>query len=152
MTESNPRRQPRNRKLPSLEVIKALLAEGLSYREIGVRYGCSGEAVRQFSVRHGIAPPSTKTHHKQYMPWVLNLNHAGDFIALCLRAYSKSKQGVKLSDREARDLPAFVAYLDGANPQGIPLSVHYDRLDSEGWWLEPRQPGDHDYIHPPVSV
>jgi hypothetical protein len=72
-------------------------------------------------------------------------------IARRLRAYSKRQQGKPLSDTESRLLDDWMKFMDGGNSLGIPLSVHYDRSDDEGFWLEPRQPGDRDYISPPVA-
>ncbi|MGI4764818.1 MAG: hypothetical protein ACRYGP_07095 [Janthinobacterium lividum] len=40
--------------------------------------------------------------------------------------------------------------MDGDNSYELALSVHYDRKDPEGFWLEPKHPGDRDYVHAPA--
>ena len=139
---------PRNRKLPSLEVVKALVDEGLSNTDIGAKYNASGEAVRQLLERHGIHREHGRTSHSRFMPWRIRADHANDVLAKRLRAYSKRVQGTPLSEKDSRLLDQWIEYMNGANALGVPLSVHYDRRDNDGFWLEPAVPGDRDFIHP----
>ena len=140
---------PRNRKLPSLEVLLALVNEGLSNTQIGARYGASGEAVRQQLKMHGIIRDHGRTMHGEYMPWRVRSNHQNHILAKRLRAYSKRQQGTPLTEDEEKLLDQWIEYMSGANPTGAPLAVHYDINDADGFWLELQVPGDHDFIHPP---
>lgn len=141
----------RNARLPSAEVVRELHEQGMSMREIGNRYAVTNEAVRQKLQSVGVRT-GNRNDHSHYLPWRLRADHSHDVIAKRLRAYSKQQQGVQLPDDEARKLVKFMEFMDGANPVGVALSVHYDRLDAEGFWLEPRQPGDRDYISPPTAA
>jgi hypothetical protein len=71
-------------------------------------------------------------------------------MARRLRAYSRRQQGYPLDATEGRLLDEWIDYMDGGNTWGVPLSVHYERTDPEGFWLEPRRDGDRDYISPPA--
>ena len=137
------------RKLPSDEVLAEHIAAGMTKRQIADAYGVTAEAVRQALVKAGIQASRERPTHAHYLPWRLRADHVGDVLARRLRAYSKRQQGISLSVAEARLLDQWIAYMDGDNPIGVPLSVHYDRTDRDGFWLEPRQPGDRDYINPP---
>lgn len=142
----------RNARLPSAETVRELHDQGLTLREIGDRYGTTGEAVRLKLRSIGVGPTVARNDHSHYVPWRLRADHSHDTIAKRLRSYSKQQQGVQLGEDEARKLSKFLEFMDGANPTGLPLSVHYDRMDPEGFWLEPRQPGDRDYISPPEAA
>jgi hypothetical protein len=140
----------RNARLPSPEIVRELHANGLSNREISERYGVTTEAVRINLKRAGVTVPATRTSHVHYIPWRLRSDHTHDVIARRLRDYSRIKQGGTISPDDQRKLDHWMEFMDGANPYGLELSVHYDRLDPDGFWLSPRQPGDRDYIHPPA--
>jgi hypothetical protein len=73
-------------------------------------------------------------------------------LARRLRAYSKRQQGRKLLTSEARLLDEWIQFMEGGNAAGLPLAVHYDRTDAQGFWLEARRPGDRDFIHPPPEA
>lgn len=142
---------PSLRKLPDDGELLKLAESGLTNREIGERYGTTGEAVRQALAKIGFARDSRPTH-AQYLPWKLRSDHAADVLARRLRAYSKRQQGKPLSETESRLLDEWIRFMEGGNSFGVPLSVHYDRSDDEGFWLEPRRPGDRDYISPPDAA
>lgn len=140
---------PAYRQLPEPEELRRLaIAETLNNRQIGEMYGVSGEAVRQALVAAKIERPNfePKVSHGHYIPWRIRADHTSDILARRLRSYSKLKQRKPLSETEKRLLEAFVKFMDGDNPDSVPQSVHYER--NEGFWLEPRLPGDRDYIHP----
>lgn len=139
------------KKLPDCDVLVEHANSGLTNLEIGEIYGVSGEAVRQQLVKCGYRRPSLRPSHAHYLPWKIRGDHMGDKLARRLRSYSKRQQGKDLSDRDARLLDEWLKFMDGNNPAGIPLSVHYDRTDPDGFWLEPRRSGDRDYISPPVN-
>lgn len=139
------------RKLPSDDVLAGYAEQGMSNREIGNLYGTSSEAVRQALVRAGISKPE-RPSHARYLPWRIRADHVGHTLARRLRAYSKRVQGRHLAEGEARLLEEWLAFMDGGNRWGLPMSVHYDRNDPQGFWLEPRQPGDRDYISPPQGA
>lgn len=140
------------KKLPVDDVLIQHAEEGMSNREIGELYGTTGEAVRQALQRAGYQREESRPRHAYYLPWKVRADHVGDVLARRLRAYSKRQQGKPLSDTDARLLDEWIAYMEGANRLGIPLSVHYSRTDEEGFWLEPRKPGDRDYISPPLEA
>lgn len=140
---------PSPRKLPPDDVLMQHVADNETNREIGERYGVSAEAVRQALVRAGVTRETHRPSHGRYLPWKIRTDHVGDVIARRLRSYSKRAQGRPLTDTEARLLDEWIKFMEGDNPAGVPLSVHYDRHDEEGFWLEPRAPQDRDYISPP---
>lgn len=140
------------RRLPEGEVLAEHVAAGMTKKQIAARYGVTVEAVRQSCVRYGIELPRERPSHNHYVPWRLRGDHVGHVLARRLRAYSKRQQGIRLSPQESKLLDEFIEYMEGSNPSGLPLSVHYDRLDNEGFWLEARQPGDRDFISPPIQI
>lgn len=142
---------PGTRKLPEPDVLVRHATEGLTNKEIGELYGVTGEAVRQALEKAGYERTSGRPSHAYYLPWKIRSDHIGDVLARRLRAYSKRMQGKPLSDSDARLLDEWLKFMDGGNSLGVPLSVHYDRQDDDGFWLEPRQPGDRDYVSPPLE-
>jgi len=141
------------KKLPEDSVLIDHAQSGMTNREIGEMYGVTGEAVRQALVRAGYQREgSDRPSHAYYLPWRLRGDHVGDVLARRLRAYSKRQQGKSLNEQELRLLDEWVKFMEGGNSLGVPLSVHYSRTDEEGFWLEPRQAGDRDYISPPVEA
>ena len=133
-------RRGRNVKLPSDEVLKALIERGMTYREVGEQYGTTGEAVAKRAREGGFSRSLNKPSHKQVMPWKVKANHQRGKIAALLRDYSRREQGMKVQSQKA--LADFDAYMEGDNQWGIPLSVHYSYDDPDGFWFEPRQPGE----------
>lgn len=141
------------RKLPACDVLlRHVEQDRMSNREIADRYGVTGEAVRQALEKGGFRRPTTRPSHAHYIPWKVRADHVGDKLARRLRAYSKRQQGKPLTDTESRLLDEWLKFMEGDNSLGVPLSVHYDRTDEDGFWLEPRAPGDRDYISPPLSA
>lgn len=141
------------KKLPPFDVLlEHVERDRMSNREIADRYGVTGEAVRQALEKGGFRRPTTRPSHAHYIPWKVRADHVGDKLARRLRAYSKRQQGKPLTDTESRLLDAWIRFMEGENADGIPLSVHYDRNDEEGFWLEARAPGDRDFISPPYSA
>lgn len=142
---------PYVKKLPDEPVLRELVRDGKSNREIGDIYGTSDEAVRLRLHEYHIVRPTTanRTSHSRFIPWRVQANHVDDVIMKRLRAYSKKQQGKTLSPSQERLLTSWIEFMDGGNPWGVPLSVHYNRHDPEGFWLEVRRPGDRDYIHFP---
>ena len=140
---------PSPKKLPDVSILIELAESGLSNLEIAERYGVTAEAVRQALVKAGYHRPRLRPSHAHYLPWRLNHAHDGDVLARRLRAYSKRQQGWKLTVSAARLLDEWIRFMEGDNTTGLALSVHYDRTDDQGFWLEARQPGDRDFIHPP---
>lgn len=140
------------RKLPEDSELVKLADEGLTNREIGERYGVTGEAVRQRLAAAGYIRQNRPTH-AYYIPWgPIRSDHAGHLLVRRLRSYSKRQQGKPLSETESRLLDEWIKYMEGGNKWGLPMAVHYDRHDDEGFWLEPRQHGDRDYISPPPEA
>jgi hypothetical protein len=139
------------RKLPEDTELLRLAESGLTNREIGDQHGTTGEAVRQALARMGYTR-DTRPTHAYYLPWRIRSDHAGDVLARRLRAYSKRQQGKPLTETEGRLLDEWIRFMDGGNALGVPLSVHYERSDDEGFWLEPRRNGDRDFISPPEAA
>lgn len=137
------------RRLPPCDVLAQLRADGMSNKDIGIQYGVSAEAVRQAMVRCGITTESPKANHAKYVPWRMRPYHAGKMVHRRLVLYSRAQQGRDLDERERRMLDDWMRFMDGDNSLGVPLSVHYDPNDDDGFWFEPRREGDHDYISPP---
>lgn len=140
------------RRLPPDDVLIQHAESGMTNRQIGELYGTTGEAVRQALQRVGYQRQDGRPSHAHYLPWKVRADHVGDVLARRLRAYSKRQQGKPLSETEERLLDDWIKFMDGANDYGVPLSVHYNRTDEEGFWLEPRKPGDRDYISPPIEA
>lgn len=143
---------PSPRKLPDVEVLLDEAQQGLTNQEIGDKYGTTGEAVRQALAKAGYRRGPERPNHGRYLPWRIRADHVGDVLARRLRAYSKREQGKPLTETERRLLEEWIKFMDGGNSHGLPLSVHYDRSDPDGFWLEPRQPGDRDFISPPMAA
>lgn len=141
----------RNTKLPEVAVIMEHRSAGMSNNEIGAQYGVTGEAVRLALKRHGVELPRLRNNHAKYIPWRIRADHANDPLVRRLRLYSKRQQGVPLDERDRLMLEEWEDFMRGANPHGLELAVHYDRNDPEGFWLEPKKPGDRDYIAPPIE-
>lgn len=139
------------RRLPPCDVLLAHVQEGMSNKDIGIMYGTTAEAVRQAKVKCGFAPEQAKSNHAQYIPWRLRPYHAGKMVHRRLVLYSRVQQGKELDEREQRMLDDWLKFMDGDNSLGVPLSVHYDPNDDDGFWFEPRREGDHDYIAPPTG-
>lgn len=142
-------KMPSVRKLPPGDVLLDMAAT-MTNAEIGDQYGVTAEAVRQALAREGFRRSPDRPSHGRYIPWKVRADHTGDVLARRLRSYSKRQQGKPLNETEERLLDDWLRFMDGGNAFGVQLSVHYDRYDEEGFWLEPRQPGDRDYISPPA--
>lgn len=139
------------RKLPECGELVRLAESGMSNRQIGEQFGVSGEAVRQGLERCGYQRDN-RPGHGYYIPWRVRSDHQDDTLIRRLRDYSKRQQGKPLAESKSRLLDEWVKWMQGGNPLGVPLSVHYDRTDDEGFWLEPAQAGDRDFIHPPEAA
>lgn len=140
------------KRLPMDSVLIEHAESGMTNREIGELYGTSGEAVRQALQRAGYQRPDSRASHAYYLPWKIRADHISDVLARRLRLYSKRQQGKSLNETEARLLDEWVRFMEGDNDYSVPLAVHYSRTDEEGFWLEPRKPGDRDYISPPLDA
>lgn len=145
---------PAYRKLPDADVLrKHVENDGMTNRQIAEQYGTTPEAVRQSLLSSGITPPGhgTRVDHTRYLPWPsIRSNHMSHILARRLRAYSKHMQGKPLSVTDKRLLEEWIKYMDGENPLGVPLSVHYNRNDAEGFWLAPRREDDDGPVSPPA--
>lgn len=140
------------KRLPNDAVLIEHADGGMTNREIGDLYGTTGEAVRQALQRAGYQRRDSRASHGYYLPWKVRADHVSDVLARRLRSYSKRQQGKPLAEAEARQLEEWIKFMEGANDYGLPLSVHYSRVDEDGFWLEPRKPGDRDFISPPLEA
>ena len=139
------------KKLADFMELKRLMDAGMSNKQIADRYSVTREAVRQAFAKHEIRNSPERTRHAKHLPWRVRSDHTDDMLAKRLRAYSKRQQNQPLAARDERLLDEWVSYMDGNNWTSVPLSVHYDRADADGFWLEPRSPEDTDYVHPPPN-
>lgn len=144
---------PTVKKLPECDRLKELADSGASNHDVAQMYGVTPEAVRQAFIKCNIERPRLRNDHSHYMPWRgVKSNHQRNVLASRLRSYSKMMQGKPLRPSEERLLGEFREWMDGDNEWGVPFSVHYDREDPDGFWVEPRKPGDRDYISPPTAA
>lgn len=148
---------PARAKLPGDDVLRKLVEQGLTDAEIGERYGASGSAVQQRRMR--AKPPilrpkdPNRLGHKQYVPWRIRNAHRTDELHKILIRYSNRMQGRPAllkpdntpSEKAERELDLWMAFMDGANEDRQQYSVYYDY--QRGFWIDPRQPGDKNYIH-----
>lgn len=139
-------------KLPSGDALMKHVQDGLSNKQIGMMYGTTPEAVRMALAKLGVKNGPGKNDHSHYLPWRLRADHVSDPLARRLRSYSRRQQGMELTAGDARLLDEWITFMEGGNPWKVKLSVHYDRLDPDGFWLEPEKPGDRDYISPPSEA
>lgn len=138
-----------SRRLPGPDKLRKHVEDGLTNRQIGELYGVSGESVRQQLERNGIQRPRRHPDHSKYLPWTIRADHAGNLIANRLRSYSKQQQRLPLSSSAERLLEEWKSWMDGGNRWGVPMSVCYSQDERDGFWIQPRQPGDEHYIHIP---
>jgi hypothetical protein len=137
------------RKLPGLDVLKKHVADGLTNKQIGAMYGATPEAVRLTLAKVGIRNGPGRPDHSRYVPWRVRADHAKHVLLRDLRAYSRRQQGLPLDEGDNRTLDEWIRFMEGDNPYGVRMSVHYDRFDPQGFWIEPEQEGDRDFVHPP---
>lgn len=143
--------RPSVRKLPGADVLQRHVDDGMTNVAIGEMYGVTGEAVRQALERAGISRPDSQPRIQYNLPWRMRVHHQRHRLARLLRNYEKQKRGLELPPSKATELEQWKHWMDGGNPKGLPLSVHYDLHREEGFYLKARQPGDYDYISPPVD-
>lgn len=134
------------KKLPDDATLRRHVSDGMTNKEIGDLYGATGESVRQQLAKIGVERPKRPNHGK-YLPWRIRADHTGHLLARRLRAWSKKCQGWPMTESDSRLLDEWVEWMNGANRWGLPMAVHYDRSEQEGFWLEPARPGDENYIH-----
>lgn len=137
------------KKLPDDKTLASLVRKGLTNKAIGDLYGVSGESVRQRLVKAGIIRPE-RISHATYLPWTVRSDHTRLLLARRLRDYSRRQQNQP--EDQPRALDAWLKFMDGGNRWGLPMAVHYDRADPDGFWLEPAKDGDRNYIHAPEGA
>ena len=146
------RRPPPHKRLPDCDQLRKLVGDGKTRKEIAEMYGVSYESARQALLSCGIEPQRERADMRHYLPWRhRRADHESNVLASRLRSYAKEQQGRPLTESEARLLDEWKQFMDGANRWGLPFSVHYAREDDDGFYLEPRRPGDRDYISPPAA-
>lgn len=140
---------PAVRKLPPLKKLVELAErDGLTNQQIADRYGTTSEAVRQAFAKADIHRTPARPSHARFLPWRIRADHVSDILARRLRTYSRIEQGLDVNETDRRLTEEWVKFMEGNNSYGLPLSVHYNRNDPDGFWLEPRQEGDRDFISP----
>ena len=139
---------PGQSKLPSDARMRELHEEGLTNQQIASRYGVTREAVRQKFARMGLDRGPRRADHRRFLPWRMRAQHQQDVLARRLRELSKREQGFPLTDTENRNLDEWLAFMEGDNDAGVPLAVHYNMNDPEGFWLQPRTDEDDGLVSP----
>ena len=133
------------RKLPDTKELVAL-TKTHSNREIAERYGVSTEAVRLQLASVGVRNGPGRISHAKFVPWKgIRADHVNHPLLKRLHSYSKREQGRPLDEAEERLLNEWIEFMEGGNPWGVAMVVHYDRTDEGGFWLSPKQPGDNEY-------
>lgn len=142
-------------KLPPDDELARLVREGKTVGEIAALYSASRQGVdfrlNKAGIRRDVRP---RQDHQHYIPWEgMRSNHRSltNPFYRCLLLYSRRQQGVELKPADQAVLDLWLAYMDGDNGWRRKFAVHYDRDDDQGFWLEPWQEGDRDYVHPPAS-
>lgn len=143
---------PPARRLPDDGTMLAHLDSGMTYQDIASRYHVSREAVRQRCVKMGVKK-TERLDHRDFIPWKgIRTDHNDNVLLKRLREYSHLRQGRELAPGRQRLLEKWIDWMDGKNAWGVPLAVHYSWTDEEGFWCEPRRPGDKDYVSPPIEA
>lgn len=133
----------RFRKLPDDDELRRLReVEGMSVREIATEYGASYEAVRLRFKGMGVA--ATKTHLKYDMPWSIRPDHNNHAILKEWKKWKRRELGAAKTQAESDSVDLWVAFMEGNNSFGVPLSIGYDR--SEGFFVRRRRVGDKDFL------
>jgi hypothetical protein len=132
----------RNRKLPSDEELQRMREAGMSLSKIAEEYGASYEAVRLRFKSMGVQ--ATKTHIQYGLPWSIRPDHNNHSALREWKKWKRRQLGVSRSEEEAASVDLFVAFMEGNNSFGVPLSIGYDRM--EGFFVRRRRVGDSDYL------
>lgn len=142
---------PSTRKLPSIDVLTALREAGQSNNKIAEQYGTTAEAVRQAFARAKLPTArEPRMNHRELIPWRVRSDHLQHTLVKRLRLYGRFQKGAQLDHVQQTTLDNWLKFMEGDNDRGVPLAVHYDYSDPEGFWLEPRRPGDRDLVSPPT--
>lgn len=119
---------------PSSDVIRSLVAGGMTTMQVATHYGVSRGAAENWFRKAGLAPVSgERLSHKRFLPWEVSRDHLWDSVARALRAWSRESQGVELNPRErgqVNRLRDFLAETDRV------VKYSWD----EGFTLVPRDP------------
>jgi hypothetical protein len=135
--------QTRTRKLPDDAELRRLREdEGMSVRDIANEFGSSYEAVRlRFK---GMGVRATQEPLRYDLPWSIRPDHNNHAILREWKKWKRRELGASKSEAEAEAVDRFVAFMEGNNSFGVPLSIGYDR--TEGFYVRRRRVGDHDYL------
>lgn len=133
----------RGRKLPDDDQLRRLRGQGMSVRDIANEYGASYEAVRLRFRNMGVQAVTTPLRYD--LPWSIRPDHNNQAVLKEWKKWKRSELGASRSAEEAESVAAFVAFMDGNNSFGVPLSIGYDR-EGGGFFLRRRRVGDRDYL------
>lgn len=140
-----------NKKLPDCTTLAEHARNKMTRKEISLLYGVTPEAVRQAFIACGIEYETQKPNYSRFIPWRVRADHVGHPMHKMLRRYAKKQLGREMRPNEERLLEKWIKMMEGENYTSLPLSVHYNRMDDDGFWLEPKRPEDRDFIHPPAE-
>lgn len=137
---------PAPRRLPSSDVLRADRQKGLTYEEIGEKYGVTKGAVYLQLRDAKISKP--RPDHSKYIPWTVKTEHAQARPNGMLRLYSRREQGEKLPAVKERMLDKWLEEVKAAD-----VVVCYNRemapnpaSPTGGWYYSKRRPSDGDSL------
>lgn len=131
-------------KLPGTDELARLVHEqGLTYREIGERYGCTRQAVYWALTAAGQRSPRSPEHsYREWIPWHgIAVEHNNDLLLKRLRLYARKQLGYQLTPTQIGILDQWLAYMRHHD-----AIVVYDR--TMGFRLAPRRPGETGMARP----
>ncbi|MFJ9423462.1 hypothetical protein [Streptomyces sp. NPDC101249] len=137
---------PRPRRLPSSDVLRAERQKGMTYEEIGEKYGVTKGAV--YLQLRDAKISGTRPDHSKYIPWTVRTEHAQARPNMMLRLYSRREQGETLPGTKERMLDKWLAEIKAAD-----VVVCYNRemvpnpaSPTGGWYYSKRRPTDGDRL------
>jgi hypothetical protein len=140
----------RPRKLPEDRELRKLLRSGLTYAEIGERFGVTAQAVSDLANRGGLNIAPRRVSLKEYIPWRVPTEHHDNYLRRMLGLYGRQRTGGVLSAKQAGQLKLFMETMDAAF-DGKGGVVQYDPEHPEGPFIVvPRRPRvDKHYVRKP---
>jgi transcriptional regulator with XRE-family HTH domain len=128
-------------------VLRSLRAKGLTYEEIGEKYGVTKGAVYLQLRDAKISKP--RPDHSKYIPWTVKTEHAQARPNGMLRLYSRREQGETLPAVKERMLDKWLAEIKAAD---VVVCYHREQAPNPaspvtgGWYYSKRRPSDGDNL------
>lgn len=109
-------------------------------RKYNIEIGISGFS--QFRRRKGLSRRIPR--NDQLIPWKVKQEHRFAYPLMMLRVEARKRDGYKLRESDKDRLASYLSMLEREG-----AVIHYEPDTEQGFFLVPRQPGDHDLIHEP---